>query len=114
MLLAPQLMWVLARTVRLDDPGQAPRAALAVVVLGLAVAPATNAISRRYEAEADWLAVGATREPAAAEATFRRFVRTNLSDSDPPAWSRVLLATHPAIVDRIRAVRSWEEPPEGS
>ena len=34
----------------------------------------TNAISRRYEAEADRLALRATREPEAAERTFRRLV----------------------------------------
>ena len=68
---------------------------LVVVLLQLAVLPLTNAVSRRYEAEADHLGLEATGEPAAAEATFRRFVRTNLNDPSPPAWARILLATHP-------------------
>ena len=107
-LLAPPLVWILSRAVRLEDPGQGPRAVLVVGLLQLAILPLTNAVSRRYEAEADHLALEATGEPAAAEATFRRFVRTNLSDPSPPAWARLLLATHPTTEERIRAVRrAW-------
>ena len=113
-LLAPPLVWILSRAVRLEDPGQVPRAVLVVVLLQLALLPLTNAISRRYEAEADRIALRATGEPAAAEATFRRFVRTNLTDPSPPAWARLILATHPTTEDRIRVARSSAAPPEGS
>ena len=113
-LLAPPLVWILSRAARLEDPGQVPRAVLVVVLLQLAVLPLTNAVSRRYEAEADHLGLEATGEPAAAEATFRRFVRTNLNDPSPPAWARILLATHPTTEDRIRAARSSAAPPAGS
>ena len=113
-LLAPPLVWILSRAARLEDPGQVPRAVLVVVLLQLAVLPLTNVVSRRYEAEADHLGLQATREPAAAEATFRRFVRTNLNDPSPPAWARILLATHPTTEDRIRAARSSAAPPAGS
>ena len=105
-LLAVPAVWLLARVVRLDDPGQVPRAVLAVVAIQLALLPLVNALSRRYEAEADWLAVRATHEPAAAEATFRRFVRTNLAQPDPPAWARLVLGSHPSVLERIETARS--------
>jgi STE24 endopeptidase len=113
-LLAPPLVWILSRAVRLEDPGQVPKAVLVVVLLQLAILPLTNAVSRRYEAEADHLALEATGDPVAAEATFRRFVRTNLNDPSPPRWARILLATHPTSEDRIRAARSSAAPRGGS
>ena len=105
-LLAPPLVWLLSRVVRLDDPAQVPRAVLAVFVLGLLVLPLENAISRRYEREADWLGLRATHEPRAAEATFRRFVRTNLTQPDPPRLVQALLGTHPTPLERIELARS--------
>ena len=61
----------------------------------------TNAISRRYEAEADWLALSATRDPESAIGVERRFVLTSLGDPDPPAWVTYWLGTHPAALERI-------------
>ncbi len=46
------------------DPGLVPLALLCAFVLSLAVLPAANAISRRYEAEADWLALVGDPRPA--------------------------------------------------
>ena len=113
LLLAPPLIWLLARSVRVDDPAEVPRAVLAVYLLGLLVLPVENAVSRRYEREADWLGVRATQEPRAAEATFRRFVRTNLTQPDPPRLVHLLLGTHPTPVERIELTRS-REPRAGS
>ncbi len=50
----------------LGDPQAVPLALLAVAVLQLALLPVTNAISRRYEREADWLGLQATDEPRAS------------------------------------------------
>ncbi|HSC90393.1 MAG TPA: M48 family metalloprotease [Gaiellaceae bacterium] len=105
-LLAVPCVWLLSRVVRLEDPAEVPRAVLAVVLIQLAIVPLTNAVSRRYEAEADWIALRATHDPGAAEATFRRFVRTNLTQPDPPAWARVVLGTHPTTLERIETARS--------
>jgi STE24 endopeptidase len=105
-LLALPLVWLLARLVRVEDPGEVPRAVLVVFCLGLLVLPLQNAISRRYEREADWIGMRATGEPGAAEATFRRFVRTNLSQPDPPRSIHVLLGTHPTPLERVELARS--------
>ena len=110
-LLAPLCVFVLARATDrpggIQAPGAVPLAALVVVALQLALLPFANAISRRYEAEADWVALEATRDPAALRGIVRRFVETNLADPDPPAWSRGLLGTHPTIVERIAMADAW-------
>ena len=105
-LLALPGTWLLARTVKLDDPRAIPRAAFVLVVLQLATLPLVNAISRRYEAEADWQALRLTNDPSSAEALYRRFARTNLSDPDPPWLLHVVLDTHPSLLERIATARA--------
>lgn len=104
-LLALPGAWLLGRAVRLSDPRELPRAALVLLVLQLASLPLANAISRRYEAEADWEALRVTRDPASAEALYRRFAATNLSDPEPPRLVHVLLDTHPSLAERVATAR---------
>ena len=105
-LLALPGAWLLGRTVRLSDPASLPAAALLLVVLQLLTLPLVNAVSRRYEAEADYEALQLTRSPGSAEALYRRFVRTSLADPDPPRLLHVLLSTHPTVVERIATARA--------
>jgi Zn-dependent protease with chaperone function len=72
----------------------------------LVTQPLANAVSRRYEAEADWLALEATGDPASAVALEQRFVTTSLSDPDPPAWVTYWLGTHPTPMERIAMAES--------
>ncbi len=80
-----------------------------LVPLGLAVAfayvlvtqPLANAVSRRYEAEADWIALRTTEDPDSAVSLEQRFVTTSLSDPEPPAWVKFWLGTHPTPMERI-------------
>lgn len=106
-LAAVPLAWAIARATELrgglGSPAAVPVAVLAVLVLQLALLVPGNAISRRYEAEADWVALERTRDPAGAEALFRRFVVANLADPDPPE----LLSTHPSLTKRIGMARAW-------
>lgn len=110
--------YVVARvTKRRGGPGQpaaVPLMLLTLVVLQLALLPAINAISRRYEAEADWLALQATRNPQAFEGLVRALAAASLAEPDPPAWARVALGTHPTPLERIAMARSAEAPREGS
>ena len=105
-LLALPATWLLARAVTLRDPSAIPRAALVLVLLQLATLPLANAISRRYEAEADWQALELTGDSRSAEALYRRFTRTNLSDPDPPWLLHVLLDTHPSLLERVATARA--------
>ena len=103
-------VWLLAKiTDRLGGLAQ-PR----LVPLGLAFVfaymlltqPLQNAVSRRYEAEADWLGIQATHDPAAFVGLERRFVTTSLADPDPPPWVTIWLGTHPTPMERIAMAES--------
>jgi STE24 endopeptidase len=82
--------------------------ALVLVVINLALMPASNEISRRYEAEADWTALRATNDPAAAEGLFEGFAKEGLSQPDPPGWWHVLFGTHPTLLQRIEMAEAWK------
>ncbi|HEX2112474.1 MAG TPA: M48 family metallopeptidase [Gaiellaceae bacterium] len=91
----------------LRDPALVPLGLLTAVVVSLVVMPLANAVSRRYEAEADWLALTATRDPDAAVGLDRRLVLTSLGDPTPPAWAKVLLSTHPPAMERIAMAEAF-------
>ena len=92
----------------LGRPEAVPLALLVFVALQLLTAPLTNIVSRRDEAEADWSSLRATRDPQAARGLFVRLARTSLGNPDPPAWSYVLYADHPTIVQRIAMIDAWQ------
>ena len=106
-LIALPCLWILGRVLPLGNPGALPAIAVVLLLLQLATLPAANAITRRYEREADWEGLRLTRDPAAAEALYRRFARTGLSDPDPPFLLHVLLDTHPTLVERIETARAF-------
>jgi STE24 endopeptidase len=92
-----------------DGPSLVPLALLVAFALSLLVLPAENALSRRYEAEADWLALVATEDPEAATGLVHGLAVSSLSDPDPPGWSTILLGTHPPPVDRIAMALAYAE-----
>ena len=91
----------------LGEPAAVPVALLAALVFFLATLPFQTAVSRRYEAEADWLALEATRDPASAVALERRLVTTSLGDPDPPAWIKLWFSTHPTAMERIAMAEAY-------
>jgi STE24 endopeptidase len=93
----------------LRSPAAIPLAFLVLTLAGLAASPLENAVSRRYEAEADWAALQATRDPAAATALFRSFARTSLEQPDPPLWDYVLFQNHPTLAQRIAMAQRWAQ-----
>jgi STE24 endopeptidase len=116
--------YVIARATRrrggLAQPAAVPVALLTLAVLQLALLPATNAITRRYEREADWLALQAVPAPRAFEGLTTKLTEAALGQPDPPRWARVVLGTHPTTMERVelarglvRALRA-EELPAGS
>jgi STE24 endopeptidase len=112
-LLAVPGAWVLARATRrlggLGEPAAMPIAVLAVVAFQLATLPLVSVVSRRYEAEADWIAARSTGQPAGAEAFLSLLPETNLADPDPPRWWTLVRGTHPTLVDRIAQARAAAE-----
>ncbi|HEV2711742.1 MAG TPA: M48 family metalloprotease [Gaiellaceae bacterium] len=90
----------------LAQPAAVPLALLAFTALQLLLLPATNAISRRYEAEADWLSLRATDDPRAFEGLVRALASASLADPDPPRWAQIVLGTHPTSVERVAMSRA--------
>ncbi len=104
------LAWLVGRRGQLggpEGPALVPLALLAAFALYLGTLPVQTAISRRYEAEADWLALVATRDPGGVEALERTVAREALLDPEPPAWSQIVRATHPTVADRVAMARAF-------
>jgi STE24 endopeptidase len=93
----------------LGNPAAVPLALLAFVVCGLLATPLQSTVSRRYEAEADWTALRATRDPKAMEGLFRGFTRKALADPDPPGWWHVIFDSHPSGKERVQMARAWAQ-----
>ncbi len=110
--------WLIAVATRrrggMASPAAVPLSLLVVVALGLVSAPLQSAISRHLEQEADWKALETTRDPAAARALFRTFTIVALSDPDPPAWSKLVLGSHPSGLERIELAEAWRHRAESS
>jgi len=110
-LLAIPIVFLVAEVTRrrggIGNPAAVPLAVLVLVVVEFALLPFANAVSRRYEAEADWVALETTRDPASARGLFERFGTANLADPSPPTWSYVLRGTHPSLDQRIAMAEAW-------
>jgi STE24 endopeptidase len=110
-LLATPIVLIVAEATRrrggIGNPAAVPLAVLVLVVVELTLLPFANAVSRRYEAEADWVALQTTRDPAGARGLFERFATANLASPSPPTWSYVLRGTHPSLDQRIAMAEAW-------
>ncbi len=105
-------LWLVAVATRrrggLADPANLPYAILVLGFLALATAPLQNAVSRRYEAEADWRALNATRDAGSAEKLFESFQQTSLEEPSPPLLDYLWLENHPTLMQRISMSRAWQ------
>jgi STE24 endopeptidase len=103
--------YLIARATRrrggMAQPEAVPLSLFVLVLLTLLAQPLQNAISRHMEAEADWAALQATRDPAGATALFRRFVPTTLDEPNPSSFEYVWLENHPTIMQRIAMAQAW-------
>jgi STE24 endopeptidase len=92
----------------LGNPGTIPLALLVIFLAQLALRPLESAVSRRYESEADWVALNATHDPGAARGLFKRFAGTSLEDPTPPWWAHVFLDDHPTVLARVEQASAWK------
>jgi STE24 endopeptidase len=90
------------------EPAAVPLALLVMVVLQIASAPAQGIVTRRLEAEADWVALKTTRDPESARDALTQLAETSLTDPQPPDWSVVLFESHPTILKRIAMADAWQ------
>ena len=110
-LLVLPTLWLVALVTRrrggVGDPANLPLVILTLTVLALLTTPIQNVVSRRYEAEADWRALNATRDPASARKLFESFEKTSLEDPSPPLWDYLWLENHPTLMQRIAMTERW-------
>ena len=99
-------MWSWAGASGPGDVRALPVVATFAVLMSLLTLPFETAVSRRFEARADEIAISLTKAPDVAVRTFRRLAFANLADLDPPRAAVTLLYTHPPLPDRIRGVLS--------
>jgi STE24 endopeptidase len=90
-------------------PEAVPLGLFVLVVLSVLALPFQNLITRHLEREADWQALEATEDPAAAEGLFEGFAETSLGDPSPPTWAYLLMDTHPTLAQRVSMARAWQE-----
>jgi STE24 endopeptidase len=106
-------LWVLSLALRsrggLGRPENLPYAFLILAVLALLAAPIQNFVSRRYEAEADWRSLNATRDPASMTRLFQGFQRTSLEQPNPGLLDYLWLENHPTLMQRIAMAQRFRE-----
>lgn len=111
-LIALPMAFVIALATRrrggMYSPQAVPVAIFVLVLLQLLVTPAQNAVVRRLESEADWVALRTTCQPGAARSSFQRLARKSLSNPDPPGWDVALLENHPPIIRRIAMADAFQ------
>jgi STE24 endopeptidase len=91
----------------LAHPRAVPLALAVAFGLFLLTLPFVNAVSKRYEAEADWIALRSTGDPAAFISLEQKLVGFNLGDPDPPAWASFWFGTHPPPIRRIAMAEAY-------
>jgi STE24 endopeptidase len=91
------------------SPEAVPVAIFVVIAIQVATIPLQNIVSRHVEAEADWIALETTRDPAAATGAFHELATASRTQPRPPAWSYVLFDNHPTVMQRLEMVKAWEE-----
>ncbi len=84
-----------------DDVASLPYLLLLLSLATFALLPVQNWLSRRWEADADRIAIETTGDGNTYARMMARLARQNLSDPTPPRLVEALFATHPAIGRRV-------------
>lgn len=83
------------------QPRDLPVAVLLVLAVQTVVLPFFNALSRRYERQADRFALDVIGEPATFRRVMSELARRNLSDLQPPRLAYLFLFSHPTPPERL-------------
>jgi STE24 endopeptidase len=91
-----------------SDPAGLPLILL-MVLLGFWLAmPATNAVTRAFERQADADSLELAGQPQAFIEAEKRLAKKNKSNVAPLPFSVWLFNTHPTAVERIKMAKQWE------
>jgi Zn-dependent protease with chaperone function len=111
--------WMLARWGQrwqiegLSDLASLPLLILVISTLGFLATPASNAMSRHFEHEADRYGLEVIHgivpdQGQVAASFFEHSAKTNLADPDPSPFIVFWLFDHPSLPERIRFVTSYQ------
>jgi STE24 endopeptidase len=84
-----------------DAVSALPLVVATLALIGLVLAPLTNALSRFFETQCDRYALERTQNPTAYRGAFEKLARTNKSDPNPSRWVVWLFYDHPPVRDRL-------------
>jgi STE24 endopeptidase len=84
-----------------SDPAALPLLMLMLMLFGLVLSPAENALSRFFERQCDRYALERTRMPQAYRSAFLKLARINKADPDPHPLVVWLFDDHPPIRERL-------------
>jgi Zn-dependent protease with chaperone function len=91
----------LAELLRRPEATPVPATALAMGLVAPPLGVVANRLSRALERRADHYALGLTGDPPTLVEFERRIALKNVIEPRPPAFERLLLATHPDTLERI-------------
>ena len=89
------------------DPRRVPLVLALYAVVGFAVTPLTNVVSRHIEARADAHSLALTRDPQTYVEAQKKLAVSGLDDLKPSRVLYVLFFSHPAPAERIAMARDW-------
>jgi len=95
------------------DPAALPLFMLVLMVFGLLLSPAQNALSRFFERQCDRYALIRTGLRDAYRSAFQKLARLNKADPDPHPLVVWLFEDHPPIRERLRLADTVQSPSGG-
>ncbi len=94
---------------RVDELAALPLLSIWLGIYGLVTFPLNNALSRRFEREADRFALWKTRNAAAFISTMKKLAEQNLADISPRPVVEFLFYSHPSIEKRVKFAERYEK-----
>ena len=88
------------------DPVGLPVLMMIVSVLGLAVLPVTNSVTRLQESDADRFSLATAGEPDGLAKALMKTVEYRASS--PAAWEEMLFYDHPSVARRVHRLMVWK------
>lgn len=91
----------------IDDVASMPLLLLVFILAGLVTLPAVNAVSRRYERQADYYALALTGLVGSFISAMERLAALNLSEMEPNPVVEFVFYSHPAPAKRVNAAKEF-------
>ena len=92
---------------QLADPASLPLLMLLLSLFGFLITPATLALSRYHETQADRFGLDLTRDNHAAATAFVALQRQNLAVPRPGLLYKIFRASHPPIGERVDFINAY-------